>query len=111
MSQRSQHIDFGQSQRGLPDSLCLASNRRAQFSEQPPLDLDNLFLGIENLGFVFFQLGRGEALRSYESLFAFVILWDQVQVRFRHLEVVAEDGVELYLERPDARPPALSLFN
>ena len=48
--QRSQHIDFRQRQRSLPNSLGLGCNRGAQFGKQPPLDLDDLFLCVENLG-------------------------------------------------------------
>ncbi len=111
MSQRHQHIDLGQRECRLPDSLCLGGNRDAQLGEQPPLDLDDLFLRVENLGFVFFQFGRGEALRAHQSLLAFVILRNQVQIRFRNLEVVAEDGVELHLERSDARPATFPLLD
>ena len=111
MRQRSQHIDLGQRQRGLTDSLGLGRDCGAQLGEQAALDLDDLFLRVENLGFVLFQLGRGEALRAYQSLFAFVILRDEVQVRLRYLDVVAEDGIELHLERTDPRAPAFPLLD
>ncbi len=82
MSQRSQHIHFSQSQSGLPDSLRFGGNCCTQLGEKPALDLDNLFLRVENLGFVFFQLRSGETLRAHQSLFSFIILRDQVQIGF-----------------------------
>ncbi len=109
--ERSQHVDLGQRQRGLTDSLRLGRDCSAQLGEQAALDLDDLFLRVENLGFVLFQFGRGEALRAYQSLFAFVILRDQVQIRLRYFDVVTEDGIELYFERTDPRAPAFPLLD
>src|SRR5271165_629403 len=111
LRQRGQHIHLSQRQRSLPDSPGLRRNRRTQLSKQSPFDLDNLFLRIENFGFVFLQLRSGEALGAYQSLLAFIILRNQVQIRLRDLEVIAEDGVELYLKRSNAGPPALPLLD
>ena len=109
--QRSQHIDLGESQRSLTDAFGLGCDCGAQLGEHAALDLDDLFLRVENLGLVLFQLGGGEALRANQSLFAFIILRDQVQVRLRYLDIVAEDGIELHLERSDARAAAFPLFD
>ena len=49
VGQRREQIDFRQRQGRLPDSLGLAGNRGAQLGKEPPLDLDNLFLRVENL--------------------------------------------------------------
>ena len=46
-----------------------------------------------------------------QRLLAFVILRDEVQIRLRDFEVVAEDGIELYLERADAGALALALLD
>ena len=59
---RGQDVDFSQRQRGLPDSLRLRRNRCPKLREQPTLDLDNLFLRVEDLGLVLLQFRRGEAL-------------------------------------------------
>ena len=79
VGQRRQHIDFGQRQRGLADAAGFSGNRRAQLGKQPALDFDDLFLGIENLGFVFFQLRRGEALGVDQGLLALVVGRGQVR--------------------------------
>ena len=47
--QRSEHVDLCQRQRGLADALGLGGNGRAQLGEQAPLDLDDLFLCVQNL--------------------------------------------------------------
>ena len=71
--QRGQHIHFRQRQSGLPDALGLPAIADSQFGKQPPFDLDNLFLRVENLGLVFLQLRSGKALRIHQGLLAFVI--------------------------------------
>ena len=106
--QAAEHIHFRQCQRGLPDALGLRGNRRAQLGKQPPLDLDNLFLGVQNLRLVLLQLRSGEALGIHQRLLALVVGGRVVQVRLRNLDVVAENRIELYLERPDSGALALA---
>src|SRR5207248_5407837 len=89
----------------------LGSNGRAQLDEYPPLDFENLFLRVEDLGFVLFQFGRSEALCIYQRLLALEIRRDQVQIRPCHLDVVAEDGIEFNLERADAGSLPLAFFD
>ena len=84
-AKRCQHVDLGQRQRGLADAPGFAGNRRAQLGEQPALDLDDLFLRVENLRFVFLQLRRGEALGVDQRLLALVVGGSQVQVGLRDL--------------------------
>src|ERR1035438_8599513 len=69
--QASEHVHFGQCERGLADTLGLSGNRGSQFGKQAALDLDDLFLGIEDLRFVLFQFGSCEALGIDQRLFAF----------------------------------------
>ncbi len=85
VSQRRQNIDLRQGQRRLPDAPGLSGNCGAQFGKQPPLDLDNLLLRVENLRFVFLQLWRGKTLGVDQRLLAFVICRNQMQVRLWRL--------------------------
>ena len=109
--ERREHVDLGQRQRGLPDAAGLGGDGGAQFGEEPPLDLDHLLLRVQHLGFVLLQLGRGEALGIDQRLLALVVGRRQVQVGLRDFEVVAEDGVELDLQRADAGALALALLD
>ena len=95
----------------MADSLGFSGDGGAQFGEEATLDLDDLFLSVENFGFVFFQFRCGEALGSDEGLFAFVVLRSEVQIGFRNFDVVAEDGIKFYFERADAGAFALALFD
>ena len=108
---RSQHIDFGQRQRGLPDAARLAGNRDPQLREQPPLDLDDFLLRVEHLDLVLLQLRRGKALGVNQGLLAFVLRRREMQVRLGNLEVIAEDAVELDLQRTDASSLTFALLD
>ena len=109
--ERRQHVDLRQRQRGLPDAACLRGNRHAKLSQQPALDLHHLLLRVQHLRFVLFQLRSGEALGIDQRLLAFVIRGSVVQIGFRNLQVVAEDRVELHLQRTYAGALALPLFD
>ncbi len=80
--QASEHVDFSQGKRGLANAFGLSGNCGSQFGKQAPLDLDNLFLGVENLRFILFQFWSREALGIDQSLFAFVIGGRVLQVGF-----------------------------
>src|SRR5207245_479325 len=80
VSESREHIHFRQRQRGPSDALCFGGNGCPQLGKQAALDFDDLFLSVENLRFVFLQLGRGKALGVDQSLLAFVIGRDQVQI-------------------------------
>ena len=106
-----QHVDLSQRQRSLPDATGFSGNRRAQLGKQAAFDVDDLFLGIENLGLVFFQLRRGEALGVDQGLLALIVGRSQVQIGLRNLEVVAKNRIELHLERRDPGPLPLPLLD
>ena len=62
--------------------LASAAIADTQFGKQAALDLDDFFLGVENLRFVFFQLWSREALGIDQRLLTFVVGGREVQIRF-----------------------------
>ena len=82
MGQGRQHIHFGKCKRRLPDAPGLPGNGRTQFGKQPPFDLDDFLLGIQNLRLVFFQLRRGKALGIDQGLLALIVRRRQVKIGF-----------------------------
>ena len=111
LGQGCQDIDFSEGERGLADAAGFSRNGRAQLGKQAAFDLYDLFLGIENFGFVFFQLRSGEALGVDQGLLALVVGRGQVRIRLRDFEIVAKDRVELYLQRCDSGALALALLD
>ena len=73
MRERQQQIDFGQCQRRLADAARLGGDGEAQLGEEAALDGHDLFLGVQHLGFVLFQLRRGKALGAHQRLLALVV--------------------------------------
>ena len=53
VGEAGEDVDFGEGQRGLADAAGFGGNGGAEFGEEAALDLDNLLLCVENLGFVF----------------------------------------------------------
>ena len=80
LGQGSQHIDFGERERGLADAAGFSGNGRTQLGKEAALDVYDLLLGIENLRFVLLQLWSGEALGVDQGLLAFVVGRGQVRV-------------------------------
>ena len=76
---------------------------RAKLLEQLDLPLEDPLVGAEHLFFVFLQRRRDEPLASGDGLLAVVVGRNGVQIRFRDLDVVAEDAVVAHLQRVDAR--------
>src|SRR5215467_9498232 len=111
MCQRAKYIDLSQSQCRLANTLGFGRDRGAQFGEEPALDFGNLLLRIENLGLILFQLWSCKPLCADECLLALVVLRNQMQIRFGHLDVVTKDRVELYFERRDSSSASFSLLN
>src|SRR4029077_7289079 len=71
----------------------------------------DLFLCVENLGLIFLQFGRSEALRAHQRLLALIVLRSEMQIRSRNLDVVTKDRIELNLQRSYAGPLPLTLFH
>ena len=106
-----QDIHLRQGQRGLAYPLRLRGNGDAQLGKQAALNLDDLFLRVQDFDLVFLQFGCGEAFGVDQRLLALVIGRSMMQVGLANLNVVAKDGVELYFEGVDAGPLALALFD
>ena len=79
-----------------------------QFEEEGVFQFADLLLGAQDLLLVLFQFRRDEPLRVAHGLLADVLAFQPVQVRFRDLDVVAEDAVVVHLEGLD--PGALALL-
>ena len=109
--QASEHVDLGERERGLADASSFARNRRPQFSKDPALDLDHLFLRVQNFRLILLQFWSGESFRVHQRLLALVIGGHEVQVRLGNLQVVSENRIELHLERTDAGAQAFSLLD
>ena len=106
-----QYVNLSHGQRTLADAARLGGDGLAQLGEEAALDFDNLLFGVEHLGLVLLQLGRGEALGTDESLLALIVGGRVLQVGLADLDVKAEDIVELDLQRIDARALALALLD
>src|SRR6201987_5894975 len=63
-----------------------------------PLDFDDFFLGIENLGFIFLQLWRRETLVIHECLLAFIVGGSEMEVCLGNFQVVSKNRIELPLQ-------------
>ena len=84
--------------------------RRTQLGEQAPLDLNHLFLRVQHFSLMLFQLcvvNRSAFTRSV----CVEIRWGEVHIGLRNFQVVAEDAVELDLQRTDAGALALAVFD
>ena len=68
-----EHVDFGQRQRGLANARASAAMAARNSANRSRSIVDHLLLRIQNLRFVFLQLGRGEALGIHQRLLALVI--------------------------------------
>src|SRR5262249_27558936 len=59
----------------------------------------------------FLELRSGKTLGVDQGLLAFVVAGRMMQIGFADLDVITEDGVELYLERGNAGTLPLALFD
>src|SRR4029077_3989234 len=85
--------------------------RPAELGNDPALDLDHLFLRVQNFRLILLQLWSRESFRIRQRLLALVIGGHEVQVRLGILQVVSKDRIELHLERTDAGALAFSLLD
>jgi hypothetical protein len=66
---------------------------RAQPLEDLELALQHPLVRAQDLLFVVLEGGRDEALAAGDRLFAVIVGWHEVKIRFRDLDVIAEDAV------------------
>ena len=85
-----------------------ARDRAEELVVEAQLDGDRLLFRADDLLFELLEIGRDVALGVGERLLADVVRRHLGEVRFRDLDVVAEDGVEADLERGDAGALALA---
>ena len=109
--ERRQHVERAQRARRRLDPGRLGGDGRAQGVEDLQLALDDAFVGSQNALLVLLQRGSDEALAAGDRLFPVIVGRHRVEVRFRHLDVVAEHAVVPDFQRGDARPRALALFH
>src|SRR5437764_880852 len=84
-----------------------ARDRAEELVVEAELDRGRLLLGPDDLLLENLEVRRDVAFRADQRLLADVVVRDFREVRFRNLDVVAEDGVEADLQRAD--PGALPL--
>src|SRR5262249_57066330 len=100
----------GERARGALNARRLRRDHAAQLLEDLELALEDPLVGAEHLLFVFLQRRGDEALAAGNRLLAVVIRRNGVQVRLRDFDVVAEHAVVADLQRVDAGPRPLALF-
>ena len=111
VGEAGQNIEFRQHRGGLADAPRLGGHLAPDGEEQVALEGLASFLGVQDLGFQFFQLRRGEPFGVHQRLLALVVRRSKVQIGLRDLDVVAEDAVEADLERGDAGALAFAGFD
>ena len=89
----------------------MGADPQPQLGEQPPFDLRNALIRIEDFPLVFLELRRGESLGVDEGLFPLEIRRSQVKIRLRDFNVIAKDLVVADFERSDSGAFALPLFH
>src|SRR6202043_1044508 len=100
--QRGHGIELAQPGRGVEEILAGGGEATAQLAEERLLTLHHRALGVEDEGFLLFQLRGDVALAVHQRLLADVLGRDRLTVGVADFDVVAEDLVETNLERPDA---------
>ena len=109
--ERRQDVERAQRARRRLDPGRLGGDGRAQGVEDLQLALDNALVGSQNALLVLLQRGSDEAFATGDRLFPVIVGRDRVEVRFRHLDVIAEHAVVPDLQGSDARSRSLSLFH
>ena len=107
LRQRRQHVDRGNRPRRLQDAGRFGRDLQPQRLEQRLLHVEQALVRAQRLVLVLLERRRDVALARGHGLPALVVLGHGMQVRLRHLDVVAEHPVEADLEVADAGPLAL----
>ena len=105
--QREERVGRGRRVGGGADGRGGAGDAAAHRLEELLLEREAPLLGGEDLLLERLQRRRGEPLAAHRRLPPLVVGRDEVEVRLRHLDVVAEHLVEADLQRADPGPLAL----
>src|ERR1017187_8483909 len=111
MSKAREQIALGDAPGGLPHPACRIQQLAAQPGKDPPLDLAGPLLRGQNLRLVVLQLRRREAFCVHQGLLSLVVSRDRSTIRLSDFQVIPKDGVESYLEAPNAGALALPLLD
>src|ERR1700682_4928412 len=109
-AQRRDGIELPEPGGGVEQVLTGGGDAAAELAEERLLPRHHRALGVEDQRLLLLELGRDVALAVHQGLLAYVLRGDRLAVRMADLEVVAEHLVEPDLQRPDAGPLALGLF-
>ena len=111
LGQAGQHVQRRQGAGGVENARRLGGHTCAQRLEELELALEDPLVGAEHLLLVLLERGRDEALAAGNGLLAVIVGRHRVEVRLRHLDVVAEHAIEADLQRGDAGARALLLLH
>ena len=99
-------VEGGNCPRGFQDARSFRGDALPQGLEQRLLHFEQPLVRAERLFFVLLERGCDVPLSGGDGLPALVVLWNGMEVRFGHLDVVAEYPIEADPEVGDARPLA-----
>ena len=110
LGKRGEHVELRERGSGLLNRGELGDHRLAHAKKQFVFEFDAALVRAEDLALHLLQLRRDESLAIGDGLLADVMRRCFVEVGLRHLDVVAEYGVETHFERGDAGPLDLLLL-
>ena len=105
--QRHHRVEFANGASGFEDRRGVRLQVAQQLRENLELEFLERRFRRQNLALEFLERGRGEALGADQSLLALVVGGHALEIRFRDLDVVAENIVVADLQRRDAGALAL----
>ena len=108
---RSENIHLRDGRGSTPQTHRFARHGSTHIDKKLPFDLQDAFVGRQDLPLIFFQLGRSKPLGIHQRLFALVVRGSQMQIRLRNLNVVAKDLIEANLQRANIGSFAFALFH
>jgi hypothetical protein len=99
--ERAKGVESGDGGRGRLERGQFGENFAADLVEELELDGFPAFVGAENLGLDLLEFGGDEAFRIGHRLFAMPAFRDEVEIGFRDLDKVTEDGSVADFQRLD----------
>ena len=105
-----EHVQVSHTAAHLAQDCCTGAHLRQDALVHVALELGHALLGRQDASLELLQAGRDEALGRGQRLAPLVVARHQGQIRPRDFEVIAKDLVEANLQRADASPLPLGLF-